>query len=208
MKKHFYFIVMFFTVFCLKGFSQAFPPVINTYTDTIGTYSANIYIYYTANDTGLIKAQMQLQNGTGNNVYDSTLTFRAPASDSGYFQLVIDSLLPCTNYQVLIDMSNDLAQGPVINPVFTFNTSCNTGIVSLNENNYAVIALAQSIEVKTDQLPQNGNIEIYDLTGRLILNTPFSQSVQQIPFNQNAGIYLLRITGNGQSLYTNRVVIY
>jgi hypothetical protein len=208
MKKHFYFIILLVTVFCLKGFSQAFPPVINSYTDTFDAYSAHIYIYYTANDTGNLTAQVQLQQGTGNNVYDSTLAFRAPASDSGYFQLVIDSLIPCTNYQVLIDMSNDLVQGPVVNPVFSFTTSCNTGIVSLNENNYAVIALAQSIEVKTDQIPQNGAIEIYDLTGRLILTTSFSQSVQQIPFNQNAGLYLLRITGNGQSLYTNRFVIY
>jgi hypothetical protein len=208
MKKHFYFIILFVTVFYFQGFSQALPPVINSYADSAGSVSAQIFIAYTANDTGTIKLQVQLQKGTGNNVYDSTATFRAPANDTGYFQLTIDSLVPCTNYQVLVNMANNLMQGPVINPLFTFTTLCNTGIVSLNENSYSLIASGQNIQVKTGQLPQNGNIEIYDLTGRLVLTTPFTQLLQQIPFNQNAGLYLLRITGNQQVLYTNRFAIY
>jgi len=208
MKKHFYLFVLFTTFCVLKGFTQALPPVINSYADTVTAVSAQIYLYYTANDTGTIKAQIQLQQGFGNNDYDSTYTFSAPANDSGYVQWTIDSLNPCTTYRVLADMSNDNAQGEVFNPLFTFTTLCVNSISSLNENNYSLIALAQSIEIKTPELPQNGAVEIYDLTGRLILTTPLNQSTQQIPFNQNAGIYLLRITGNGQALYTNRFVLY
>ncbi len=208
MKKHLYFIILLSTFFCLKGLAQGYPPVINSYADSAGPDSVQIFISYIANDTGVIKAQIQLQLAAGNNIYDSTLTFRAPANDSGYFQLTIDSLFPCTTYHVLSNMKNGLEQGQVINPLFSFTTTCSTGIVSLNENSYTVIASTQSIEVKTREIPQNGSIEIYDLSGRLILNTPLNQPVQQIPFNQNAGLYVLRITGNGQSLYTNRFVIY
>jgi|GEM_PF-5000753 hypothetical protein len=208
MKNRFYLIILLFTFFCLKGFTQASAPSVNGYADTVGSGSALVYIYYTANDTGIISAQIQLQQGIGNTVYDSTYSFRAPASDSGYILWNIDSLTSCTTYQVLINMANDDAQGLVINPLLSFTTLCTTGIVTLNENGYSIIAFAQNIEVKSTEIPQNESIQIYDLTGRLILNTSFNQSVQQIPFNQNAGLYLLRITGNGQSLYTNRFVVY
>ena len=208
MKKSYYFISMLCLFFCFKGFAQGYPPSVNSYTDTTGSVSALLYIYYTANDTGTITAQLQLQQGIGNTVYDSTCSFRAPVSDSGYIEWNIDSLTSCTNYQVLINMGNGYAQGNVINPLLSFTTLCTTGIKTLNENNYSIIAFPQNIEIKATEIPQNGTIEIYDLTGKLILKTPFYQPVQQIPFNQNAGLYLLHITGNGQSLYSNRFVIY
>ena len=207
MKKHLYLVILLSSILSFKGFSQAFPPVINSYTDTIGGFSMALYLNYTANDTGTIYAQVQLQKGTGHDVYDSIYSFPAPAGDSGTVQLNVGPISPCTNYQLLINMRNSHAQGTVINPLFTFATLC-TGITSLNENSYSLIAFDHSIELKATELPERAMVEVYDLTGRLILTAPLNQSVQQIPFNQNAGIYLLRITGNGQLLYTNRFVTY
>ena len=204
MQKHLYTVILLSLIFCLKGFCQAFPPVINSYTDTVAGNYADLYLNISPNDTGIIKVQIQLQQGTGNNVYDST--YYLPAGDTSNVKLGMVSLNPCSNFDVLINLSNDHAQGSVINPLFSFMTIC-TGITSLNENNYSVIAYPQNIEIKVSELPQNGVVEIYDITGRQILTRQINQSVQQIPFNQNAGIYLLRITGNGQSLYTNRFVI-
>ena len=206
MQKHIYPVILFSLIFCLKGFSQVFPPVINSYNDTAGAYFANLYINFSPNDTGNIKVQIQLQQGTGNNnVYDST--YNIPAGDTTNVELRMTSLTPCTNYDLLINLSNDHSQGNVINPLFSFTTVCNTAVTSINENSYAVIAHGQSVEVVCTELPQNGAIEIYDLTGRMIVSTNMHQDAQQIPFNKNAGIYLLRITGNGQQLYTNRFVI-
>jgi hypothetical protein len=206
MHKYLYTAILLSTMFCLRGFSQASPPTLVSYADSVGSDSAVLYIRYTANDTGKVWAQVQLQQGVGNNVYDSTFTL--PASDTGYAQLTLSPLTPCTTYSLLFNMRNDSAQGIVINPLVTFTTLCTSGITSINENTYSLIAHAQSVEVLADEVPQNAFVEIYDLTGRLISNTHFNQSMQQIPFNQNAGIYLLRITGNGQSLYTNRFMIY
>jgi hypothetical protein len=206
MHKHLYAVILLSIVFCLKGFSQASPPTLVSYADSVGSDSAVLYIRYVANDTGKVWAQVQLQQGIGNNVYDSTFTL--PPSDSGYAQLHLSPLNPCTTYNLLFNMRNDSAQGIVINPLVTFTTLCTSGITSLNGNTYSLIAHAHSVEVSAGEIPQNGVIGIYDLTGRLILSTHFNQPVQQIPLNQNAGIYLLRITGNGQSLYTNRFMIY
>jgi len=205
MQKHIYAVILFTTIFCLKGFAQAFPPTINSYADSAGADYADLYITFSPNDTGNIKVQIQLQHSTGNNLFDSTYTL--PATDSGYAAFHLAPLTPCLSYDVLINMKNAHVQGTVINPLLTFTTLCTAGIAALNENNYSVIARMYSIEIHTADIPQNGNIEIYDITGRQVINTGLNQSVQQIPFNQNAGIYLLRITGNGQSLYTNRFVI-
>ena len=140
-------------------------------------------------------------------VYRIRAAHTIPAGDTTNVELQMAPLTPCTNYDLLINLSNDHAQGNVINPLFSFTTVCNTAVTSLNENRYAVIAREQSVEVTCTELPHNGAIEIYDLTGRMILSSNIHQAVQQIPFNKNAGIYLLRITGNGQQLYTNRFVI-
>jgi hypothetical protein len=204
MQKHVYTAILFSLIFCLKGFGQAFPPVINSYTDTVAGNYADLYLNISPNDTGIIKIQIQLQQGTGNNVYDST--YYLPAGDTTNVDLRMEPLNPCSNFDVLINLSNDRAQGQVINPLFSFTTIC-TGLTSLNENNYSVIAYGQSVEIKTTELPQSGTVEIYDITGRQILNAHLNQLVQQIPFNKNAGIYLLRITGNNQRLYTTRFVI-
>ena len=198
-------VILFSLIFCLKGFGQTFPPVINSYTDTAGAYFDNLYLNFSPNDTGNIKVQIQLQQGTGNNVYDST--YSIAAGDTTNVELQMAPLTPCTNYDLLINLSNDHSQGNVINPLFSFTTVCNTAVTSLNENSYAVIAHGESVEVMCTELPQNGAIEIYDLTGRMIVSNNIYQAVQQIPFNKNAGIYLLRITGNDQQLYTTRFVI-
>ena len=191
-------------IFCLEGFSQVLPPSINSYADSVGAIYADLYISYMANDTGIVMAQIQLQHGTGNNVYDSTYILPANAN---YAQLHLAPLTSCSTYDLLINLSSAHAQGDVINPLLTFTTLCTAGVASLNENDYAVIAYNHLVEVKAGAVPQNGMVDIYDITGRLIISTPLNQSVQQIPFNQNAGIYLLRITGNGESLYTNRFVM-
>ena len=189
----------------MKGFGQTFPPNVNSYADSVGTNYANLYLSFSPNDTGTIEAQIQLAQGTGNIVYDSTYTI--PAGDTNNVELQMPALASCNEYELLINMSNAKAQGPVINPLITFSTICTASVSSINENSYAVIVYQRSVEVKTSEVPQNGTIQIYDVTGRQIINTRLNQSAQQIPFDKNAGIYLLRITGNGQSLYTNRFVI-
>jgi hypothetical protein len=205
MHKHFYTVILFTAFFCLKGFSQAFPPEINSYGDTVGSNYLILYLNYNPHSNGPVKAEIQLQKGTGNNVYDSTFTL--PASDSGYAELNLSPLTPCTSYQLLINMSNDSAQGLVINPLVSFTTLCASGITLLSETNFVLFAGTQSVEVRSNEMPTGAQIEIYDLTGKLLLNIPLAQPTQQIPFHQNAGMYLLRITGNGQSLYTNRFVV-
>lgn len=206
MKKCIYLVIIFSTFFCTKGFSQAYPPIINTYSDSSGPDNCDLNISFTPNDTGNIQLNLVIQQGTGNSVYDSTYTFTA--SDSAGIRFQITVLNPCTQYQVLTIMSNDRATGVQSNPLLTFSTLCASGITSLNENPYSLIAYPHSVEVRSNEIPETRTVEIYDLAGRLILITPLLQSVQQIPFNQNAGIYLLRITGNGLSLYTNRFVNY
>ena len=206
MRKGLYTAFVFSLIFCAKCFSQAFPPVINTYADSVAFTYATLYISFSPNDTGVIKAQIQLQQGTGNNVYDSTYTI--PAGDTSNVALQMTPLNACSDYDLLINMSNAHAQGSVINPLLSFTTKCYAaGIEPLNANDFAVIAYGQSVEVKTNERQPNSAIEIYDVTGKLVLNTHLNQSVQQIPFNKNAGIYLLRITGNDQLLYVTRFVI-
>ena len=208
MHKYIYALVLFALIFCNEGFSQAPPPpIINSASDSAGNISCNIYISFSPNDTGVITANIVLQKGNGNSVYDSTYTL--PAGDTSNVEFTIDSLVPCTQYQLLTIMSNGKAVGLQVNPLLNITTLCTpAGISSINENSYSVIALQKSVEVRTDAMPENGRIEIYDVTGKLILNTVFTQKVQQIPFNKNAGIYLLRITGSGQSLYTTRFAIF
>jgi hypothetical protein len=208
MHKHIYVLVLFTAVFCINGFSQApAPPNINIATDTATNISCNIYISFSPNDTGVISANIVLQQGTGNSVFDST--FILPAGDTSNVEFSIDSLIPCTQYQLLTIMSNDRAVGLQVNPLLNISTLCTpAGISSINENSYSLIALPKSVEVRADEVPAGARIDIYDVTGKLVLNTAFTQSVQQIPFNRNAGIYLLRITGNGQSLYTTRFAIF
>ena len=206
MHKHIYAAVLFTTIFCLQGFTQApAPPNINSASDSAGNISCNIYISFSPNDTGVISANIVLQQGNGNSVFDST--FILPAGDTSNVEFIIDSLTPCSQYQLLTVMSNDRAVGLQVNPLLNISTLCTSGISPINENTYSLIALAKSVEVRATEVPKDARIEIYDVTGNLILSTVFTQSVQQIPFNKNAGIYLLRITGNGQSLYTNRFAI-
>jgi len=206
MHKQLYAVILFTTVFCFKGFGQAFPPIINTYSDSVGNTYANLFISFSPNDTGTIQANIVLQKGQGNSVYDSTYTFTA--SDSANYEFQLDSLSPCTTYQVLTIMSNDRTVGLQSNPLLVINTLCTAGISPVSANSFSMVVQPQSVEIKADEIPQNAHIDIYDLTGRQILTTSFNQSVQQIPFNQNAGIYLLRITGGGQTLYTNRFAIF
>lgn len=206
MLKHFYAVILLTTIFCLNGFSQVLPPSINSYGDTVGSNYLVLYLNYNPNSINAVKAEIQLQKGTGNNVYDSTFTL--PASDSGYAVMTLSPLTPCTSYQLLINMSNDSAQGLVINPLVSFTTLCASGIASLSEKTFVIITGTQNIEVRSNEMSTGAQIEIYDLTGKLLLNSPLIQPTQQIPFHQYAGMYLLRITGNGQGLYTNRFVVY
>jgi hypothetical protein len=207
MHKHIYAVVVLTTIFCLRGFSQApTPPVINSASDTATNISCNIYISFSPNDTGVISANIVLQQGSGNSVFDST--FLLPAGDTSNVEFTIDSLIPCSQYQLLTIMSNDRAVGLQVNPLLNITTLCTSGLSSINENIYSLIALPKSVEVRATEVPNDGRIEIYDITGNLILNTAFTQSIQQISFNKNAGIYLLRITGSEQSLYTNRFVFF
>jgi hypothetical protein len=205
MQKHLYAVILFTTIFCMKGWGQALPPVITSSHDNVGDDDCTIYFSFSPNDTGTIQANIVIQQGQGNSVFDST--FILTAADSANVQVEIDSLTPCTQYQVLTIMSNAKAVGLQSNPLLTFNTIC-AGIELLNPVRYSLMAMPKSVEVIASEVAPGQMIEIYDLTGKEILTTSFHQSVQQIPFNQNAGIYLLRITGNGQSLYTNRFVIY
>ena len=173
MLKHFYAVIVLTTIFCLNGFSQALPPSINSYGDTVGSNYLVLYLNYNPNSINAVKAEIQLQKGTGNNVYDSTFTL--PASDSGYAVMTLSPLTPCTSYQLLINMSNDSAQGLVINPLVSFTTLCASGIASLSEKTFVIITGTQNIEVRSNEMSTGAQIEIYDLTGKLLLNSPLIQ---------------------------------
>ncbi len=206
MKKHFYTFILLTTIFCLKGFAQTYPPVIKNYADSVGSNYADLYLDLSPNDTGVVKIQIQLQQGTGNNEFDSI--FSVPATDSVNVQLHLAPLNSCKMYNLLINLANAHQQGDVINPLLSFTTVCNTGIARVNESSFHVIAYPQSLELISQVLPENGIAQVYDLAGRLVLSVPVSQPVQQIPFNQSGGIYLLRITGGNQLQYFSRFVIY
>ena len=202
MNKYFLCLVLSLTVFCAKSFAQA--PQLNSYTDTVSDYYINFYINYTSNDTGTIRAQIQLEQGSGNITYDST--YLLPASDTTAV-LSAGPLFYCSSYSAfMFNMSNSHAYTPVTT-LFSFNTLClANGISEIQDNAFHIITAGNSLQIYSTQILPNSVAEVYDLTGRKILSANLVQPVQQITFDASAGLYLLRIAASGQSLYTTKFV--
>src|ERR1019366_8646410 len=111
MNKNFLCLFLSLTVFCAKSFAQA--PQLNSYTDTISDYFVNLTINYTSNDTGTIKAQVQLEQGGGAIRYDSTYILPAAASTA---VISMGPLYYCATYSsLLFNMSNSHAYSTVTN---------------------------------------------------------------------------------------------
>jgi hypothetical protein len=203
MKRHLPALILVLTVFCCKSFAQL-PPQLVSYTDSPSTYYIDLYINYVPNDTGTIKAQVQLEQGSGNVVYDSIFVLPSGATTA---RLHVGPIFPCSYYSsLLFGMSNDSAYGTV-NSLFAFSTLCNTGIKELNEGSFFVSVLNHGLEIHASEIPENGIAEIYDLQGRKITSFNLTQSVQTVNMNAGAGIYFLRISDSNQTLYTNRFVL-
>src|ERR1039457_424991 len=143
MKERLLSIISLLTLLYFQGFTQL-PPVINSYAIVAGYNNADLTINYTANDTGTVKIQVVLQQGTGNDVYDSTYNVSA---DSSSAVLYLGPIYPCAFFKALVNLSNAHAQSAVYNPLTQFSTNCTTGIPTFNENDFSIIALGHVIEL-------------------------------------------------------------
>jgi hypothetical protein len=201
------FLLMIFSYLCSQAQQ---PPVLIAYGDTVGSTTVTLYIKFVPNDTGIVIAEVEMSQGTGNEIYDSAFTlgpFRS-AMDTDSAVFYIGPVFACEVYQVLFNMNNDFpgntGQGPLYNPLTTLTTLCNAGIETVNANNFHLIVLPDAVQLQSGDIPESAIVEIYDLTGRKVASASLNQLTQTIPLNANSGIYLLRVTGNSQTLYTTR----
>ncbi|HWB63259.1 MAG TPA: T9SS type A sorting domain-containing protein [Chitinophagales bacterium] len=204
MKKHFT-TTLVLIIFSVAGCLGQLPPTLNSYADSIYATDGYLYVTYTANDTGTIRAQIQLEQGTGNVTYDSVYTLSA---DSSYAALHITPMYSCTNYNLLFNLSNAHAYGAVINPLFSFKTDCSADIAATSPANFYVAGNGGTVELYSRDLPENTHAEIFDLTGRLVAAVSITQQIQQLQLNRANGIYLLRVVAGSQTLYVSKVALF
>ncbi|MDB5283639.1 MAG: hypothetical protein JWO06_2714 [Bacteroidota bacterium] len=191
------------TVFCNKSFAQA--PQLNSYTDTVSDYFINLYINYTSNDTGTIRAQMQLAQGSGNITFDSI--YILPASGTTAV-LSAGPLYYCASYSsCFLNLSNSHAFGTIAD-LFSFSTLCDpNSVAEVKESTYYLTMDGNSIQIHATEILAASVAEVFDLAGRKITTVNLTQSAQQVNINASSGLYLLRITAKGESVYTNKFVI-
>jgi hypothetical protein len=207
MHKRFFTLLILITTLIGKSWAQT-PPTLLNYYDSAGANYMLLHITFTPRDTGVIKAQVQLQQGTGNTVYDSTYTLHAlsaTATDSAV--LVVGPIFSCANFNLLFNLSNDSVQGDVFNPLLTFTTIC-TGLDELSQNNFKAIVSGRQVQIISSSVPANSVAEIYNIAGQKIEAINIEHSTENIWLHQANGIYLLRIASEGQTVYSSRLAVF
>ena len=196
-----------FTITLNESYAQTAPALLGS-TDSAGSNFFLLKIKYIPHDTGVISAQVILEQGTGSGVYDSTYYFTSHAAlDTDSATLFIGPLILCGTFTLSFDMGNDSMQGIEYNPLDTVSLIC-TAVEELQMDNFKLMTQGHLIEIESRQLPPNGVAEIYDMTGRKVATTALNQPTENIMLNAASGVYLLRIMSEGQTVYTQKLAMY
>lgn len=197
-------LLSFLVIFSLSAVAQQ-PPLLNSYAYTNTDWSVDVCINYLSNDTGTVLVQFQLAaDETGNIVLDQYFTVPAD-KDTACLHLWLP--YSCQRYLVTMNMSNSHAYGPIQNPLFTFNAGCTSGISRLNDADFSVVSLENSVQINSNVVVQNSSVEIFDLLGRKVTEASLVSQQQQIVVNETPGLYLLKISSPQETLYTTKVVV-
>ncbi len=207
MNKRLLALFLFFTAMIAESYGQTAPVLIKS-TDSVGSNFVLLTIQYVPHDTGVIRAQVLMQQGTGTSVYDSTYTlFSHTVLGTDTATLYIGPLSLCGPYTLLFDMSNDSLQGIQYNPLDSLTIVC-TDVEQVEIDNFKLMTEGHLVEIESKQLPPNGVAEIYDMTGRRIASGGLHQSTESMTLNTANGIYLLRIMSNGQMVYSSKLSMF
>jgi hemin uptake protein HemP len=200
-------LLFFFTIILSKSYAQTAPVLISS-SDSVGPNFVLLNIQFVPHDTGIIQAQVLMQQGTGHTVYDSTYNLISHNALSADTAIIYIGPLPlCGVYTLLFDMSNDSMQGIQYNPLDSVSIVC-TALQPLPMDNFKVFTQGHLIEVESKQLPPNGVAVIYDINGRKITSERLQQPNQSIVLNAANSIYLLRIMSEGQMIYSSRLAMF
>ena len=198
---------IFFTVILNESYAQTAPALLSS-TYSAGSNFFLLNIQYIPHDTGVITAQVIMQQGTGSTVYDSTYYFTSHAVlDTDSATLFIGPLLLCGTFTLNFDLGNDSLQGIEYNPLYNVNLIC-TAIDQPEADNFKLITQGHLIEIESRELLPNGVAEIYDMTGRKVAGAVLNQPTENVMLDAASGIYLLRIMSAGQTVYTTKVAMY
>lgn len=186
-----------------KGFAQ-YPPVLNSYAYSSTSHFINMSFNYTPNDTGTIKAQVQLATGVGDIFYDSIFLVPATITQDTVRLGPVDF---CTNYLVFFNLSSAHAYGTV-NQLSDAATSCVAdGINEPTKNTFNAFFTGHALQIASTEIEDDLLAEVYDVTGRKISSTPVVQTVQQIKVAGGTGVYFLNLKNRTGSVYTTRFLV-